>query len=53
MVHAFRLIVATGWIEDAPRLWAAVDRHDLARTHDGPESSRRVTNTSPCFGPKR
>ncbi len=35
MVHAFRLIEATGWIEDAPRLWASVYLHDLARTHDG------------------
>lgn len=35
MVHAFRLIAATGWIEEAPRLWAAVYLHDLARTHDG------------------
>jgi hypothetical protein len=35
MVHAFRLISATGWIEEAPRLWAAVYLHDLARTHDG------------------
>jgi hypothetical protein len=35
MVHAFRLISVTGWIEEAPRLWAAVYLHDLARTHDG------------------
>jgi hypothetical protein len=35
IVHAFRLIEATGWIEEAPRLWAAVYLHDLARTHDG------------------
>jgi hypothetical protein len=35
MVHAFRLIQATGWSEEAPRLWAAVYLHDLARTHDG------------------
>lgn len=35
MVHAFRLIDATGWIDEAPRLWAAVYLHDLARTHDG------------------
>jgi hypothetical protein len=35
MVHAFRLIHATGWTEEAPRLWAAVYLHDLARTHDG------------------
>ena len=36
MVHAFRLIAATGWTEEAPRLWAAVYLHDIARTHDGP-----------------
>ena len=35
MVHAFRLIAATGWTEEAPRLWAAVYLHDIARTHDG------------------
>ena len=35
LVHAFQLIQATGWIEEAPRLWAAVYLHDLARTHDG------------------
>ena len=35
MVHAFRLIDATGWVDEAPRLWAAVYLHDLARTHDG------------------
>ncbi len=35
MVHAFRLISVTGWIDEAPRLWAAVYLHDLARTHDG------------------
>src|SRR5690348_7499751 len=35
IVHAFRLIVATGWTGEAPRLWAAVYLHDLARTHDG------------------
>jgi len=35
LVHAFRLIKATGWIEEAPRLWAAVYLHDIARTHDG------------------
>jgi hypothetical protein len=35
MVHAFRLIETTGWIEEAPRLWAAVYLHDIARTHDG------------------
>jgi hypothetical protein len=35
MVHAFRLIAATGWSEEARRLWAAVYLHDIARTHDG------------------
>jgi hypothetical protein len=35
MVHAFRLIEATGWLDEAPRLWAAVYLHDIARTHDG------------------
>jgi hypothetical protein len=35
MIHAFRLIDATGWIEERPRLWAAVYLHDIARTHDG------------------
>jgi len=35
MVHAFRLIEATGMTEEASRLWGAVYLHDLARTHDG------------------
>ena len=35
MLHAFRLIEATGWMGEAPRLWAAVYLHDIARTHDG------------------
>jgi hypothetical protein len=35
LVHAIRLIEATGWKEEAPRLWAAVYLHDIARTHDG------------------
>ena len=35
MIHAFRLIEVTKWTEEAPRLWAAVYLHDLARTHDG------------------
>ena len=35
MVHAFRLIEATGLSEEAVRLWACVYLHDLARTHDG------------------
>lgn len=36
MVHALRLIEATGWEHEAARLWAAVYLHDLERTHDGP-----------------
>jgi len=35
MIHAFRLIEATGLTEEASRLWGAVYLHDLARTHDG------------------
>ncbi len=35
MIHAFRLIEATGMTEEASRLWGAVYLHDLARTHDG------------------
>ena len=35
MVHGFRLIEATGWVEETPRLWAAIYLHDIARTHDG------------------
>jgi hypothetical protein len=35
MVHAFRLIDATGLSDEASRLWGAVYLHDLARTHDG------------------
>lgn len=35
MVHAFRLIAATGFIEETARLWAAVYLHDIARRHDG------------------
>ena len=35
MVHAIRLVEATGAREHAPRLWAAVFLHDLARLHDG------------------
>lgn len=35
MVHAFRLIEATGWWEEAARLWASAYLHDIARTHDG------------------
>lgn len=35
MVHAFRLIDATGAHGQARSLWAAVYLHDIARTHDG------------------
>lgn len=35
MVHATRLLAATGQQHLAPRLWASVFLHDLARTHDG------------------
>jgi hypothetical protein len=35
MIHAFRLIEATGAADEASRLWGAVYLHDLARTHDG------------------
>lgn len=35
MIHAFRLIEATGHRDEASRLWGAVYLHDLARTHDG------------------
>lgn len=35
MVHAFRLVAATGLLEETARLWAAVHLHDIARVHDG------------------
>jgi hypothetical protein len=35
LVHALRLIEATGADVEAPRLWAAVYLHDIARRHDG------------------
>lgn len=35
MVHAIRLVEATGRHTLAPHLWAAVFLHDLARRHDG------------------
>jgi len=37
MVHALRLVEATGAAGELPRLWASVYLHDLARTHDGVE----------------
>lgn len=48
MVHAIRLVEATGQHAFAPRLWAAVFLHDLARRHDdvdhrhGAEAARRL-----------
>jgi hypothetical protein len=35
MVHALRLVDAVGAEAEAPRLWAAVYLHDIARRHDG------------------
>jgi len=35
LVHGFRLVAATGLIEEMPRLWASVYLHDIARRHDG------------------
>ncbi|MBL8143045.1 MAG: hypothetical protein JNM38_18145 [Acidobacteria bacterium] len=35
MVHAFRLLRATGYHDETARLWASVFLHDLARVHDG------------------
>jgi hypothetical protein len=35
LVHAFRLVQATGLHDEMPRLWAAVYLHDIARRHDG------------------
>jgi hypothetical protein len=35
MIHALRLIEATGFTECACALWAAVYLHDIARVHDG------------------
>jgi len=35
LVHAFRLVAATGYTEETSRLWAAVYLHDIARRHDG------------------
>lgn len=35
LVHGLRLIEATGAEVEAPRLWAAVYLHDIARRHDG------------------
>jgi hypothetical protein len=37
MIHAFRLIEATGAEALAPALWAAVYIHDIGRRHDGIE----------------
>jgi len=35
LVHALRLLEATGQEELTPQLWAAVYLHDVARRHDG------------------
>lgn len=35
MIHALRLIEATGWLDEAPRLWASVYLHDIGRVNDG------------------
>lgn len=35
LVHAFRLVGATGAVAEMPRLWASVYLHDIARRHDG------------------
>jgi hypothetical protein len=35
LVHAFRIVAATGLLEDTSRLWAAVYLHDIARRGDG------------------
>ena len=35
MVHALRLVAATGFVGEVSRLWAAVYLHDIARQHDG------------------
>ncbi len=35
LVHGFRLIAATGYVEETAKLWAAVYLHDIARQHDG------------------
>jgi len=35
LVHALRLVQATGFLEETAPLWASVYLHDLARTHDG------------------
>jgi hypothetical protein len=35
LVHALRLVAATGFVRETARLWAAVYLHDIARRHDG------------------
>jgi hypothetical protein len=35
LVHGLRLVAATGTVQEAPRLWAAIYLHDIAREHDG------------------
>ena len=46
MVHAFRLIAATGFVEETARLWAAVYLHDIARLHDGVSDCGRTSTSS-------
>jgi hypothetical protein len=48
MIHALRLVEATGFAEETPRLWASVYLHDIARRGDGwepghgPRAARRL-----------
>ena len=50
IVHAIRLVEATGQNRLWPQLWASVFLHDLARTHDGvchrhgADAARRLRN---------
>ena len=59
LVHAFRLVEATGFTEETSRLWAAVYLHDIARrTRRGERASwrRRVVSagrTAGCSGAVR
>ena len=53
MIHAIRLVEATGQQEHGARLWAAVFLHDIARTHDGichrhgSDAARRLRTEQP------
>lgn len=42
MIHALRLVHATGFVDEMPRLWAAVYLHDIARKHDGVEPDHGI-----------